>query len=330
MHTPRRSTLALATVLAAALGAGCKTRLWDLSDLGDADLAGGSDASAPLDAAAPDLSIADLSVLPDLTPPPDLTRPHYCNGIYVFEENGNFAFFDPVKLAFFDLGAVACNVPPGFSPFSMGVSKEGIAWVEYQPTNFSLPSQLYRLDLTTGYPGACSPSKFANPGGDFTQFGMGFATDGPGAPTETLYVAGDNAQGGSHTLGSLDLGSLTISPIGPLDGRAELTGNGAGELWAFFADVNPHAGRVDKNTGALNPYFRFPQLGDLTYSAFAFGAFGGDFYAFIADEANGQQASTTVYRIGANDGSITAVLSNTGRHVVGAGVSTCAPIGLDE
>jgi len=44
------------------------------------------------------------------------------------------------------------------------------------------------------------------------------------------------------------------------------------------------------------------------------------------DPLNG---STSVTRIDRTDGSTEVLLTNTGRHIVGAGVSTCAPTVVD-
>jgi hypothetical protein len=319
-----------ALVAVLLFAAGCRTRLAalgdgptdggnppDLSeiivDLAVPDFAG-PDFAVPRDLAIPpDFSIPlDFTVIPDLRPPADLRPPKYCDGIFVFEERNNLYFFDPVKLQFTFIGNLACN-NNGASPFSMAVDRNGIAWVEY--TNG-------RLFIVDTYTAQCGPTMYQPGQHGFVNFGMGFAADGPNAQTETLYLARSdfNGMGATPELGSLDTKNLLITDIAPLTGNAELTGTGAGELWGFFATNAPHYGRIDKKTGAVNPDIATPKLGNVTNDAFAFAAFGGFFWVFLAP----QGANTTVYKLDPNNGSVTAV-ANANFIVVGAGVSTCAP-----
>ena len=71
----------------------------------------------------------------------------------------------------------------------------------------------------------------------------------------------------------------------------------------------------------MNPF----GMGDLL-TAWAFGHWGGDFWLFFKRP---EDSSSIVYRLKTSDGSVTAVVSNTGRIITGAGVSTCAPIMID-
>jgi hypothetical protein len=317
--------LALAATVAVCAGAGCKTRLWDLDggQLLTADFAAhpagdlaGDLATGPQDLAVPpDFAVPlDFTVFPDLVPPPDLTPPHYCDGIFVFQGDQHLAFFDPKQLTFHDIGLLNCPVGGGAAPFSMAVDRLGTAWVEY--TN----GDLFTVDT---YTAQCQPTMYQPGQHGFQTFGMGFAADAPGSPKETLYLARGDYQrmGVSPELGSLDVNTLRITDIGPLPDLAELTGTGAGELWAFFAAVNPHYGRVDKMTGQVNLDIPVPMLGDVSQDAFAFGFFGGVFYVFLSP----QGSTTTVYRLDPVGRTAVPVLANTGRIVVGAGVSTCAP-----
>ena len=317
----RLSLIAWSACLFALLAStGCRTRPLESLDLVEPDLAVPPDLTVPPDFAPP----ADLFVPPDFTPPPDLTRPKYCNGIYTFEDNNRFAFFDPLKSTFTPIAVLNCA--QGQSPFSMGVGQDGTAWVEYTTSNIASPVNLFRVDTTTGQ---CTPTAFKSANGSFGHFGMGFASDGPGAATETLYLGGyDFAVPAMFPpmLGRLDLKSMVITPIGMMPGRSELTGTGGGELWAFFADDKPHVGRLDKVTAKVNPDFPLGQLGDLSGAAFAFAAFGGDFYAFVSFGA----ANSTVYRVHEADGALSVAVQDANRIIVGAGVSTCAPTGLDN
>jgi hypothetical protein len=60
-------------------------------------------------------------------------------------------------------------------------------------------------------------------------------------------------------------------------------------------------------------------------SAWAFAFWGGDFWVFLQRDTD---PSTSVYHVNGTTGSMTTALSNTSRTIVGAGVSTCAPVVL--
>ena len=251
----------------------------------------------------------DLTVPPDFLPPPDLVPPHYCNGIFAFDTDNHLYFFDPIKLTFTDIHRLDCPAMGNAQPFSMAVGRDGIAWVEYTS------GELFQVDTDTG---ACSATKFAPNQPGFRTFGMGFAADAPGSPDETLYIANDGSM--DPRLGRIDLKSLLVAPIGPLPADAELTGTGSGELWAFFGDVLAHAGRIDKRTGVVVEDVPMAAVGDASRAGFAFAFFGGDFWLFIYTGG-----FTRVYQLHRPSNQVTLPLPNTNRHIVGAGVSTCAP-----
>jgi hypothetical protein len=56
---------------------------------------------------------------------------------------------------------------------------------------------------------------------------------------------------------------------------------------------------------------------------FAFAFWGGEFYLFY--RVSGMGNSTNVYRYNLQSG-IVEVLKDTGKNIIGAGVSTCAPV----
>ena len=60
--------------------------------------------------------------------------------------------------------------------------------------------------------------------------------------------------------------------------------------------------------------------------AWAFAFWGGRFWIFLKRDSD---ASTYVYAMDATTGALTTALSNTGRTIVGAGVSTCAPVNVN-
>ncbi len=135
--------------------------------------------------------------------------------------------------------------------------------------------------------------------------------------------------GVTQQLGSVDIGSLVLTPRGNVPGWPELTGTGSGELWAFFPGTSPPSVReLDKASGTSLQTFAASSIGsgDITHAeAWAFAFWGGRFYIFYQEDSD---PSTNVWRLDPADGSITEVLPDTGHSIVGAGVSTCAPVTL--
>jgi len=60
--------------------------------------------------------------------------------------------------------------------------------------------------------------------------------------------------------------------------------------------------------------------------AWAFAFWGGDFWIF--HRANVLE-HTKIYQVKRADGSMTKAMDDSGYNIVGAGVSTCAPISID-
>lgn len=238
--------------------------------------------------------------------------------VYTVDSNGTFSSFNPrlagMPGAFTDKGRLAC--PSSSQPFSMSVDRDAKAWVVYGN------GDLFRVDVNTL---ACNRIAVMSPN-NAKVYGMGFVTDTAGGTTDTLYVAG-NAVGSSFS--TSQFGTLaTISPFNvtiraQLTGAPELTGTGDAHLWAFFPNVSPpRVSELDKQTGSALRSFQAPTLmGAPTAWAFAF--WGGDFWIFLQRQG---EASTTVYRMNGMTGAVTTPIPNSGRRIVGAGVSTCAPI----
>jgi hypothetical protein len=146
----------------------------------------------------------------------------------------------------------------------------------------------------------------------FQMFGMGSATDGPGDTEDTLYI------GSSTQLASLDTTTWAISPIGPVENTPDMSGNGNGDLFAFFAWTSPpRVSRLDKADATEHDTVELPQLAGV--GAFAFATWGGD--GWIFDDVG--HTSTWVYRL--HDGVLSTHLEDTGLTIVGADTSTCAP-----
>jgi hypothetical protein len=260
------------------------------------------------------------------SPAPVIDGPDNCSEAakhaYVVDQDNTLSTFTPPG-TFADLGVLNCS--SSSTPFSMGVDRNAMAWVLYAD------GTLYNVDLNT-LPLTCTHTAW-QPGNLGNQvFGMGFSTDVSGGDTDTLYIAGGQAfAAGAHAqLSSLD---LATSPIGSiaigtdlLPGWPELTGNSLAELWGFFPSADgstpTQVGRIDKDTATVDPIYSFPGLGGgLSPSAWAFAFYGGTYYMFLATGSN-----TVVYAMDENGTLESTTGTQTTRNIVGAGVSTCAPI----
>jgi hypothetical protein len=192
----------------------------------------------------------------------------------------------------------------------MAVDRQGVAWVLYDD------GSLYNVSTEDA---SCTPTTFVTDDPSFQQFGMGFVADAPGSASETLYVA--SYYGGG--LGTIDTRNLSLSSVGPydaIDQMAELTGTYGAELYGFFTTAPPIVARIDPATAKILSQAPQPTL-DIG-AAWAMAFWGGDFWLFTAPGAESQ-----IDRYRPSDGTTVTVKSNVGFHIVGAGVSTCAPLG---
>jgi hypothetical protein len=243
--------------------------------------------------------------------------------VYVVDDRNILSSFKPDTLQFIDIGTLSCpaQIDPSTgvtaTPFSMGIDRTPSAWVLYAS------GEVFHVDVSNA---KCSPTSFVPGQHGFQLFGMGFASNASGSADETLFIGGGsqdaNGNPGPSSLGSIDLGTLKVQSIAPIAGWPELTGTGDGNLWGFFPDVsNPQVGQIDKASGGLSSLYPLPTLAGMPH-AWAFAFWGGDFWIFLERTSD---RSTTVWHLRPN-GQVTPALTNTGRHIVGAGVSTCAPI----
>jgi hypothetical protein len=221
--------------------------------------------------------------------------------------------------AFTDKGRLACPASGGAQPFSMSVDRQARAWVVYGN------GELFRVDVNTL---ACSRIAVMSPA-NAKIYGMGFVTDVAGGTTDTLYIAGNAV---SSSFATSQFGTLsTVAPYAvslrsQLTGSPELTGTGDARLWAFFPNVNPPlVSELDKTNGTAVRSFPASALAG-TPNAWAFAFWGGDFWIFLKRSGD---PSTIVYRMNGATGAVTTPIPNSGRNIVGAGVSTCAPIMIE-
>ncbi len=239
--------------------------------------------------------------------------------VYTVDEDNTFSSFDPSTLTFTDLGKLSCPDIGNDTPFSMAVDRSAIAWVLFSPSG-----RIYKVDINNG--AACNASSFTPSQLGFEEFGMGFASNAVDSNDETLFIAGGSPQdisAASSQFGSVAFPSLMVSRVGSVDGWPELTGTGDAKLWGFYPDSTPpNVSAIDKSSGAASTTFPLPSLAG-TPEAWAFAFWGGDFWIFLQRDVD---SSTTVYHLKSADGTISAVKPDTNRKIVGAGVSTCAPV----
>lgn len=232
--------------------------------------------------------------------------------IYVVDSNNTFSRFDPMTKTFTDIGTLSC--PTGGTPFSMSVDRDAVAWVLFTD------DKIYRVDTTNLN---CTSTSWTTQGG-LSAFGMGFSSNTAGSTDDTLFIAGgsDPFINSTSALASLNTQTMQSTPLGTVTGWPELTGTGNAELWGWFPDVSqPRVEQINKATGAPVESHSLPTLAG-TPLAWAFAFWGGDFWIFLIKDF---EVSTTVHQVDRATGAIKGSTPTTGREIVGAGVSTCAP-----
>ena len=231
--------------------------------------------------------------------------------VYVASDDNYLYSFAPDKLLFTKLGGLSCGSK---TVNSMAVDRSGTAWV-----NFS-DGKIYKVNIATL---ACTPTAFVAQQAGFTKvLGMGFSANAPGSTDETLFVADNKGKG----VAKLDLTSLTLTPLGRYTGDlagsdAELTGTGDARLFGFFTTSPAHVAAIDKASGATPVATLLPTV-DASSGGFAFSFWGGDFWFYTAKDT---PSSAVTHYVSATQ-TASVVLENIGFTIVGAGVSTCAPV----
>jgi hypothetical protein len=233
--------------------------------------------------------------------------------VYVFSIEGDIWSFDPPSKAFKKVATPGC---PG-SANSMAIDRNLVAWLNYIGT-------IYTFDLNTM--GPCKPSGIPLPVG-FTQVGMGFSTDAVGGTAETLYIDGIGGGG----LAKINMMTKTVIPIGKFandpnltNQSAELTGTGDARLFGYFTTL-PYVrvAQIDKTTANV---ISDNQLSGVSPpSDWAFSFWGGDFYLYAAPGTNSTGNSSVIHYSPSTNKVDPTYVADVGFHIVGAGVSTCAP-----
>lgn len=233
--------------------------------------------------------------------------------IYLVDSNNLLLQFRPDSLSITPIGSLNCPAGAGDTPFSMAVDRQARAWVLYQSGN------IFHVNTATA---ACTATGFTPSQSGLTNFGMGFVSNDSGNG-ETLFVAGGASVSNSATLASIDTQSLSLTTIGQISGWPELTGTGNGQLWSFSPNTNPPTIQgLDKTNGSVTQNFNVATLQG-NPSAWAFAFWGGGFYVFLQRALEG---STNIWFFDPTNQGLSQVVPNTGYRIVGAGVSTCAPL----
>ena len=231
--------------------------------------------------------------------------------VYVVDNARNLMSFDPKKLPgdpLHSIGRLDCE--RATTPFSMGVDRMGIAWVLYRS------GMLYRVSIIDA---KCT--RGGDPIGGPDLFGMGFVTDGPDATTEKLFAAAFQGTAFGHVeLASAPewkpRGELPAAKLNP-----ELTGTGAGKLYGFFPDDGGFVQEIDPGTARLVGTRMPVGMPPGRVNGWAFAHWGGKFYVFVTIENN-----SMVYEVDGKTGRSQRVREHLPSTIVGAGVSTCAPL----
>lgn len=226
--------------------------------------------------------------------------------IYVVDRNGWLSRFDPNAFSFTDIALLDC--PGGSSTMSMAVDQNAVAWVLYGD------GHIFKVDTTSG---ACEATTFKAGQHDMFTFGMGFVFD-PATGQDTLYISDYS------NLATISFPDLVVSLVGPTtSGIAELSGTGDGQLWGFVSylpagnSAGPALLRYDPASGNTIESYRLSSM--TSPSSYAMKLWGGSFWIFADD---------SVYRVRRESPSKAEYAGSypRGNGIVGAGVSTCAPL----
>jgi hypothetical protein len=204
----------------------------------------------------------------------------------------------------------------------MGVARDGKAWIMFRPDG-----RIGLVDVNNA--NACEMTGYDPHQFGFHLFGMAFASSGPNDPCDHLYLHSFDdvewSEGqGVGMLGRVDQSTLQVAPVSPIDfNGGELTGTGDGRLFAFAGVPDAKLVEYDKGSGEVVDVI--PLAGLQLTNAFAFAFWGGDFWFFTESGGLGTPSKVTVLD---HDGTLglETLPENAPMRVVGAGVSTCAPL----
>ena len=233
--------------------------------------------------------------------------------IYLVDTSYNLIKFDPGDKSGNYLTTLFHIECPGVSatPRSMAVDRDANAWVLFHD------NIIRKINIKTQ---ACTDVKDYSPT-PWTGGGMAFSLDQVGGSSETLYTGNSSARrfGVIHSQ-TFEYDDLAYYPS-YYDHSPELTGTGLAKLLAFSpGSSQQYINEIDKSTGEVSKTYTLPGAGGYV-SAWAFAHWGG--YFFMFETVDG---SNNIYRFDIVNNKVEPFYIGTPYNVVGAGVSTCAPI----
>ncbi|HVH45569.1 MAG TPA: hypothetical protein VM925_24615 [Labilithrix sp.] len=248
--------------------------------------------------------------------------------VYVLSLEGDIYSFAPADKKFTKVGPLDCKSEGiAFEPISMAVDRNAVAWVNMRGGSLIRGKDaLFKFDTKTG---KCTPSGIEGEYGSMG--GMGFSSNGASTEDDTLFVAGAGPSGGS-ALNKVDVDKKELTFVETFPERVgiELTGTGDGRLFGFLIDHPLELAKIDKASAAFSDKVTLTGVKVPESPMYAFSFWGGDFYFYTATSSS-KSSTTTVARYRPSDGSIEeAYMDQIGFHIVGAGVSTCAPTSLPK
>ena len=252
------------------------------------------------DAAEEDVVFPDVPIISDC---PDAGE----TLVYVLGAKNELYSFYPPTLTFKSIGTIACPGPS--SPNSMAVTRSGIAF-----TNF-LDGHLFEVSTANA---ACKATSYVAKQDGITTYGMGYAGLPDGG--EELFVSENGSQ---PALAYIDTKAFTlnmIAPLAPKPPNCELTGTGAGQLFGFCPfGTGSYVIEIDPVTAQILSSHQL--AAGSSASSFAFAFWGGQFWIFTGN--NGSTVTLFDPQTLKESTATTAPIE-----IVGAGVSTCAPLSL--
>lgn len=252
--------------------------------------------------------------------------------VYALNDRRELLRFQPAgdQHTFTTIGTLDCPAGPQWTelgggparPFSMSVDRSGRAWVLYTS------GQIFHVSTADA---SCSAAGWSPGTAGLQLFGMGFVADAPGSTAERLFVAGgDAAEPHRGVLASIEpatAGATVRAPLPQASFMPELTGTGDAGLFAYYpGNAGSAIARLDPATAAVVEQWPMPALDGIPI-AWAFAHWGGRFYVFVSEhDVATIQTNTQVFRLDPATGHTDLLLSMLPYKIVGAGVSTCAPI----
>lgn len=250
--------------------------------------------------------------------------------VYTIEENKRISKFDPETGEFLSppLGYLEC---PGsstfFRPFGMSLGRDGNAYVLYR--DYSQPNldpKLFHVNMATLQ---CTETSWT-PHNGIKVFVMAYSTDTAGGFDDRLFLAGANdVDDTSLTFATLETATMQSTVLGTIAGWSELSGNSDAELWSYVATASPpRIDKLDKTNGSVLETTSLPTLmGNAVLWSFV--TWGGDFWVFLKRD---NEPATKIHHFNGTTGALIETIDTNSvgipRQIVGAAVSTCAPVVL--